>query len=215
MVLPRHIYHLAEASNWPRIQRDGLLSASTLILNAGLKGPARARLEKSQRPAHIELPDGVHIRDQRPMPPKALESCLVAMSPAEWYALINSHVFFWIDPERLNRQRAACGSRAQVVLTVDTEALVDTHKKSIALTPINTGNARRKPAIRGAATFVPLTRWMDSGWRHEAESLGVSERKRSHEPVELTVRHAVPDIMRFVQRIDKLASGQPFVPKSR
>jgi hypothetical protein len=67
--------------------------------------------ERAQRLAHAELPTGVQIRDQRPMPSAALEACLVGLTLAEWYALINARVFFWFDPDRLNRQRAACEPR--------------------------------------------------------------------------------------------------------
>jgi hypothetical protein len=107
-------FHMAEAANWPPIQRDGLHSASALLERAGLVGEERARLERYQRVTHTVLPNGVQIRDQGPMPPAALARCLIGMSPSEWYALINAHVFFWLDPARLNRQRAACTARPPV-----------------------------------------------------------------------------------------------------
>jgi hypothetical protein len=163
MKLPNTVYHLAEESNWPSIQRDGLLSASKLLDAAGLARADRTRLERAQRLAHTELPTGVQIRDQRPMPPAALEACLVGLTPAEWYALINARLFFWFDPDRLNRQRAACEPRPQVVLAVDTAKLVDAYREEVAVTPINTGNARRKPARRGTATFVAHAAWVESG----------------------------------------------------
>jgi hypothetical protein len=206
------VYHMAEAANWEAIRRDGLHSASTLLDIAGVVGAERARLERNQRLAHTELPSGAQIRDQRPMPPNALARCLVSMSPAEWYALINSHVFFWIDPERLNRQRAASEPRPQVVLTIDAEKLVAAYEQQIALTPINTGNARRAPAKRGAATFVPYATWVTSGWASEAAALGTPMRKRSHQPVELTVAGSVPDVRQFVVAVQELAPGQSFTP---
>lgn len=93
MKLPNHIYHLAEASNWPSIQRDGLLSTSSLLKAAGLTGAGRNRLERAQRLTNTALPNQMHIRDQRPMPPTALESCLCGMGLADWYAMINARVF--------------------------------------------------------------------------------------------------------------------------
>ena len=212
MNLPDRIYHLAEASNWPLIQRDGLLCASRLLDAAGLVGASRNRLKREQRLVHTELPNGVRIRDQRPMPPTALEKCLCGISPTDWYAMVNARVFFWFDPDRLNRQRAACGPRPQVVIAVDTAALVSVHREHVALTPINTGNARRKPARRGAGTFVPFAEWARSGWASEADVLGPPVRKRSHQPVELTVLDAVPDIMRFVVGVFDLSAGQLLVP---
>jgi hypothetical protein len=105
MKLPDHVYHLAEAANWASIQRHGLLSASKPLDKAD-----HNRLEQAQRLEHTKLPTGVHIRDQRPLPPAALASCLVGLTPAQWYAQINSRIFFWLDPNRLNRQRRAAAT---------------------------------------------------------------------------------------------------------
>ena len=211
MKLPDRIYHLAEASNWPLIQRDGLLSASRLLRASGLAGADRARLERAQRLTHTELPNGAQLRDQCPMPPAALDRCLYGMSSADWYAMINARVFFWFDPDRLNRQKAACEPRPQVVLAVDTGALIAAYRRRIAVTPINTGNARRKPSCRGAATFVPLSEWVRTGWASEAQALKIPLRKPSHQPVELTVLDAVPDILRFVVDVVPLPIGQRFL----
>ena len=215
MKLPDRIYHLAEASNWPSIQRHGLLSASRLMEVAGLTKTDRDRLGRTQRLAHTELRNGAQIRDQRPMSPTALAHCLYDMEPADWYAMINARVFFWLDVDRLNRQKAACEPRSQVVMAVDTAALVAAYEKRVAVTPINTGNARRKPARRGVATFVPLAEWVKSGWASEAATLGIPSRRASHQPVELTVTDAVPDIMRFVVGIFALPSGQSFEERRR
>ncbi|MGL4462642.1 MAG: DUF7002 family protein [Planctomycetia bacterium] len=212
MELPSRVYHLAEAANWPSIQRDGLLCASDLLHRAGLVGDDRVRLERAQRWDHHVLPDGVQIRDQKPMPPTALEACLVGLTPAEWYALVNGRVFFWLDPDRLDRQRAACAPRPQVVLTVDAAALKAAHHDRLAVSPVNSGNARRKPARRGAATFVPYATWLASGWASEAAALGVSQRQRSHPPAELTVVGSLPDFMRFVVASAPLAANEPFIP---
>jgi hypothetical protein len=209
------LYHMAEAINWPAIQRNGLHSASTLLDLAGILGEDRERLEKHQRLMHTQLPNGVQLRDQRPMPPAALATCLIGLVPSEWYTLINARVFFWLDPARLNRQRAACNPRPQVVLTVDANKLVAAYAEKIAVTPINTGNARRRPARRGTATFVPYTAWVTSAWASEAANLGTPVRPSSHPPVELTVAGSIPDIMQFVVRVQHLAPGQLFTPAHR
>lgn len=214
-MLPDRVYHLADAANWPLIARDGLLCASRLMKASGLADSDRNRLERFQRPEHVELPNKVQIRDQRPLPASALQKCLVGMSPSQWYAAIkyaaiNARVFFWLHPERLNRQRAACEPRPQVVLTVDTQTLVKAHAPRIAVTPINTGNARRRPARRGRASFVPLAEWLSSSWAGEAAALGIPMRKTSHRPVELTVLDAVPDIVHFVVNVSALKPGESF-----
>jgi hypothetical protein len=84
-----------------------------------------------------------------------LAKCLVGMSSSQWYALINSKLFFWLDPARLNRQRVACEPRPQVVVEIDTDRLVADHAERMALSAINTRHARRRPAMRGWDTFVP------------------------------------------------------------
>jgi hypothetical protein len=212
MKLPARIYHLAEAANWPSIERSGLHSAATLLELAGVRGARREALERQQRPAHAELPGGAQLRDQRPMPADALARCLVGLSPAEWYALVNARVFFWLDPARLDRHRAACEPRPQVVLEIDTAALVAAYAEHVELTPINTGNARRRPARRGAATFVPYARWCESGWAHEAAGLGPPLRKHSHAPAELTVARSIPDVAHLLVRVRPLAPGASLAP---
>lgn len=196
--LPAHIYHLADAANWASIQHYGLLSTSALLDQAGINGRERESIERQHRARQVVLANGVVIRDQVPMPPLALQRCLRDMTPDEWYALLNQKVFFWLDIERLNRMLKANSGRPQVIMTLDTEQLLARYAEQAALSPINTGNARRQPAIRGRSTFVSYRTWITSRWASEAEGLGTRERSRSHPPAELTIAHAVPDVMRFV-----------------
>jgi hypothetical protein len=206
------VYHLAEAANWPTIERCGLKCAAELLAESGLGATQRRRYGREQRPSHTTLPNGVQIRDQRPMPRAALAGCVKGMSPEDWYALINTHVFFWLDPERLDRQRQACEPRPQMVLTFDAAELMATHRDRVFLTPINTGSARRRPAVRGAASFVPLQTWATSGWNSEAKALGTTPRARSQPPAEFTIVGSLPDAMRFVLRVTPLAAGESFQP---
>jgi hypothetical protein len=69
------------------------------------------------------------------------------------------------------------------------------------------------PARRGAATFVPYTTWVESGWASESAGLGTSPRKRSHRPVELTIAGPVADVMQYVVGVSRLAIGQQFEPR--
>jgi hypothetical protein len=208
--LPAHIYHLAEAANWRSIQLHGLLSTSALLDLTALPKKERDRYEQHHRPDHTELTGGIHIRDQKPMPAEALRRCLVDLTPAEWYRLHNGKVFFWLDPNRLNRQRGACAQRAQIVLIVDTAQLMSRHADQVSLCPINSGNARRKPAVRGKSTFVPYAEWVKSGWSSEARGLGTRGRAGSHSPVELTVEGVIRDIMECIIDVEQLGPGEPF-----
>jgi hypothetical protein len=127
-----------------------LLSTSALLDLAGVWGEERARFERQHRPTHTELPNGVQVRDQKPMLPQRLARCLVGMCPEEWYRLVNSKVFFWLEPDRLDRQRRACEPRPQVVLVVDTQRLLARYAEKIALSPFNTG--QRAPQAGRART---------------------------------------------------------------
>ena len=210
--LPARIYHLAEAANWPSISRSGLLSTKVLLDLVGMLGTERERIERCQRLEHTSLPNGVQVRDQRPLPAGTLGTCLVGMAPPEWYALINSQVFFWLSVDRLNRQRSACEPRRQVVLIIDTARLVVRYAERIALSRINSGNARRRPAPRGRCTFVPYRQWAESGWSSEAEGLGIHPRTHSQRPAELTVAEDARDVMSCLIDVHRLASGKAFRP---
>jgi hypothetical protein len=208
--LPQYVYHLADAANWPSIQQHGLFSTSTLLDMAEMQGKEREQVERQQRTRAITLANGAMIRDQVPMPPTALERCLLGMTPGEWYALLNTMVFFWPDRDRLNRMLKANGGRPQIIMIVDTQQLLAAYAEQAALAPINTGNARRKAAPRGRQTFVPYKTWVDSRWDSEAEALGTKLRPRNHPPAELTISGTVPDIMHFVSQTRYMNPGELF-----
>lgn len=205
------IYHLAEAENWPSIKAHGLLSASALLGLAGNQEADRLQLAR-HRTTRTVLSNGAIVRDQGPMPAAALQRCLRGMTPDEWYALLNSKVFFWADVERLNRHLHACRRHPQVVMVVDAARLLKRYAASAAVSPFNTGNARRQPATRGRTTFVPYATWLASGWQHEATGLGTTARPRSHRPAELTVDQPISDAMDYVIETRFPRTGESFVP---
>jgi hypothetical protein len=198
-------YHLIDAGNLPSIRNHGLMSARRLMQVYEANNGAASR---SHRPASRRLSPGVLIRDQRPMPPRALISCLRSgLTPEDWFELLNSKVFFWLDPERLNRQRLACGTAPQVAFVVNASRLLMKYSTLATVTPINTGNALRKAAPRNLTTFVPYQRWLVDGWSYE-QVPGVRHRTKSHRPVELTIDEAVPDIMDYVVTVVALRAGE-------
>ena len=195
--LPRLAFHIADAENWPAIQRLGLHSTTALIAREGLRAE-QARPFASYRDQSMRLPSGAVIRDQRPMPPSALVRCLDAgLAPQAWYDLVNEKVFFWLQVERLDRHLAACRSRPQVVVAVDLRRLLARHGEVAFLTPFNVGNARRQPASRGQRTFVRLDAWLNTRWESEALN-GRPARARTHPPAEVAIEGSVPDVMEFV-----------------
>ena len=70
------LYHLAEEVNLASIREHGLLSTARLLAKAGIPEAERRAMLRRHRPECVTLPSGVLIRDQKPMPPKALASAL-------------------------------------------------------------------------------------------------------------------------------------------
>ena len=154
------LYHMAEASMWPSIQRHGLLSTSALLDLYGVAGAERTRIEHTRRAdfiavRHPELGE-VLIRDQKPMSDATLAPVLIGMTPAEWYALLNERVFFWVDEKRLAGLLGAYRHRDNLVLTLDTAVVMARHAARTTLSTINSGYSRRWAVRRGRDTFQPL-----------------------------------------------------------
>jgi len=204
--LPAEAFHIAEAANWLVIRREGLLSTDALLRRGGF-APEVERRVRAYRASGIDLPNGIHVRDQCPMPPAALARCLDAgLDPDDWYRLVNECVFFWIDRERVERHLRALQRRPQVLLTIDAEALAEAYAETAFVTPFNVGAARRKPARRGLRTFVPLASWRRDGWAAEAVG-GARPRSPGHPPSELVIRGGGVDVMRFVRAIREHAAA--------
>lgn len=118
------------------------------------------------------------------MPPAALARALSGgWEPADWYALLNGFVFLWPDFDRMTRQLSACQGRPQVLLTFDGVALLDAFADQAFISPINSGNARRKPAPRGPETLRPYRDWQAKGWPAGA---------RTRPPAEVLIQSRVP-----------------------
>lgn len=181
------------------------MSAARLM---AASGSADDNAPRRHRPTAQRLASGVLIRNQKPMPPAALARCLKdGLQPDDWFELLNSKVFFWLDIERLNRQRNACKDAPQIALVIDAQRLLSRYAAVASVAPINTGNAMRAAAPRNRTTFVPYERWVEEGWADEKIS-GAPLRSASHRPVELTIDGAVPDIMDYVVKVVALSTDE-------
>ena len=150
------LHHLAEADNLDSILKRGLMSTKRLVGMVNLPERERKTLLRNHRPECVRLAKGVLIRDQRPMPPTALSRALDEdLMPSDWYEFLNGFVFFWPDQKRLERQRRACGDRPQILLTFDSAALFGHFGASAFVSPINSGNARRKALGVASPRFFP------------------------------------------------------------
>jgi hypothetical protein len=76
------------------------------------------------------------------------------LKPTDWYRMLNGRVFFWLTEARLETLLAAYGDRPQLVLEVDTAALLDEHGAKISLTPMNTGCTSPMAFPRGLDSFL-------------------------------------------------------------
>ena len=206
--LPPFVFHMIDEANWESVAVRGLLSASRLI-DAFADSTQRATMKSTFRSSTVVLPGGCRLLDQQPMPPSCLVRCLdQPLQPADWYVAVNDRVYFWTSFRRLQRHRAACLDRAQVILFVDTQKLLAKHSDEAEVTPFNSGNARRLAAKRGHRTFVPYATWLDSAWRHEMRP-DSPVRPANHRPVELVVRDRVADIVAATSHVAHLPAGQP------
>ena len=162
------LYHMAEAAMWPNIRRDGLLSTSALLDLYGVTGAARAVIETQRRSGFMAIEDArlgtALIRDQRPMSDATLAPVLIDMTPAEWYALLNTRVFFWVNEGRLERLLKAYRHRENLVLVLDTAAVLARHAAQVTLSPINSGYSLRYAQPRGRGTFLPLADYPFKDW---------------------------------------------------
>jgi hypothetical protein len=182
-------YHWADPVNLPSIRQHGLLSTERLISLAGLKGAERAGMLSQYRPSRVELPNGVVIRDQTPMPPAFLAKALPpGISPSDWYRLLNSFVFLWGSLERAERHRGAFARSSQVLLVFDATLLLRELGGRVLLSPINSGNARRRPAPRSRRLFVSYQEWSDQGW----PVIEGQRRSRSVMPAEIVLEGHLP-----------------------
>jgi hypothetical protein len=201
-LVARHprVFHTMSAAAWPSVQRHGLLSTRRLIDLFGLDAAERDRLLSAPRKRSTVLrapglPPAV-IRDQKPMK-FITEKIDPDSSLTEYLAAINSRVFFWASAERLDRLRQAKEYRTedQIVLRVDTRALVERHGPRIELCRLNSGAVTQKNhPLRGHRSWLPIADYPYDEYRHRYGRDGAL--------VEVTVLNAVPDILDLTDKIE-------------
>jgi len=161
-----HFYHWAEPDNLASIRQHGLLSTERLLDLAKVPENEREAILCQHRPESVVLPNGVIIRDQKPMPPRLIARALPKeVPPSAWYRFLNRFVFLWSNRARVERHLRAFGGRPQILLEFDAALLLDQLGDRVYLSPINSGNARRRPVPRSPEIFVPYREWLETGWR--------------------------------------------------
>ena len=132
-----------------------------------------------------------------------LRSCLsVGCSPADWYRILNSKVFFWPTKERVLSliSARAYKKKRHTIITVDSNRLLTHYSKKTFLSRINSGAIIYRPTPRGPATFVPFEKWPDKV-RPRVGTLKVAV-------VELAINYGIPDIREFIIRVDEARNGR-------
>lgn len=190
---------MAEAGSWPSIKRHGLLSTKRLLHLFGIDAKQTNEVMTHRRASSVILEHPAYgravIRDQKPLSETKLAGCLLdGLTPKQWLELLNTKVFFWVDPERLRHLRAARAYRThrQLVLRVDARKLIQTYSAEILLSDRNTGTTSPFAHRRGRQTFLPI-----------------AENGTKRRIVELAVEDGVPDISKYVVRAEEIGGGEP------
>ena len=100
---------------------------------------------------------------------KKMKTCLVGVSIPEWISLINSRIFFFASKEKADVLLGRYASYENLLLEVDTSALLSEYAQHVSICRINAGAFVRKPVPRGRDTFIPLSNYIYKKKRNVAE----------------------------------------------
>jgi hypothetical protein len=198
------LYHMAEDGSWPSIQAHGLLSTAGLIELFEVQEPQRTQLLTQHRPQSIPLQHAIHghavVRDQKPLAPTKLARLLDDMTVEQWIRLLNSHVFFWLHPDRVAGflNAGAYRRRPHLVLTVDTRSLVNVCDDRVRLSHLNSGATAYMIGRRGITTLKPI-----ADFQHPS-----SRQRPPRYIVELAVLGGVPDIAVHTVKVERWQANQ-------
>lgn len=201
-----YLYHMAEPDSWESIEAKGLLSTSALLDLFEITGKRRFSIESCHRPELVVIEHQKHgravIRDQKPMREKTLLKCLDGETPRRWYEFLNKRVFLWATSHRLESllKARAYRNKEHIVLKVDTAKLLSRYGEKVLLSPINSGSTIYRPVRRNVRLFQP-----PRGYPFE-------ERKRkrgiSNAVAEFAFDYAIPDIRKYVVRVERRREGR-------
>ncbi|WP_051548991.1 DUF7002 family protein [Nocardioides sp. URHA0032] len=161
------LHHMAEYNSWPRIQQIGLRTTEQIV-DACQPDPAtREAILGQRRTRSFDLEHAVvgtvTIRDQKPLFLHNLAPKLTDVTVEQFLDLLNSRVFMWTHPDRLDRLDRLLGANAyrrqrHDVLVLETASIVQTYYDRIRLTGMNTG-ATIFPSSppRGVESFMRIS----------------------------------------------------------
>ena len=200
-LIARHpqVFHVASEESWPSIERHGLLSTAALLdlhrVNAGRRDELLRRKRDSSTTLRTPGVGVAVVRDQKPL--KFVDQKIdPGSSLPRFLEALNSRVFFAPNWDRLQRLLGAREYRGstQVVIHVDTRALVERYEDEIQLCRFNSGACTQlNHPVRGHESWIPIARYPYDEYRRNY---------RGEALVEVTVPWAVPDVLQFTTRVE-------------
>jgi hypothetical protein len=184
---------MAHHAALPGILEHGLLSTEALLDLFEVHGDEREAIIATTRKNSVGITHPKYgtavIRDQKPIvSDKRLQSALGDSATSEQFLrLLNSKVFFWVDPARLHGLRDARAYRGdpQLILTLDTRKVVQAALNHTWLCPMNSGCCRPMAFPRTLSIFQKLTDFdflsskKKRGWRNAVVECAVHDRLRN------------------------------------
>ena len=179
-LFPR-LYHVTFAGNLESIRTHGLHSAASLAQLYGFSDEERLACLTERRRCNQDL-HGITLRDQGQALPARMKSCLVNISIAEWFTLLNSKVFFFLAEDKAQRFLETYAAFDNLMITVNTRALFAAgYAASATVCRLNSGSFLYNPRPRGRNSFIPLGSF--------------EYRNKRDTPAELTLDCAIPDLL--------------------
>lgn len=152
------LIHLTPAENASGIVTNGLLSAADLAQAAGLD-PDNVLLRAN--PTRLTTPSGhALLTHQRPLRQGKGKDFLEDHTLESWSNQLDRRIFFWPA-----KRGAAFGNSLGATvkaLRFNAGRVYDACAPHLWLSPINSGNATRRPARRGDWLYVPATAPLDT-----------------------------------------------------
>ena len=174
------LYHVTFATNLDSIRQLGLLSATALAAHYGFTTEEREACLGRRRLCNQDL-YGITLRDQNAASEARMKSSLVNVSIADWLALLNRKIFFFVEQRKALLFAETYSGYDNVLLATDTAKLLAVHGQGVTLCRINSGSFIYNARPRGVQSFIPLHEYL---YKNKRDT-----------PAELTVDVPVPDVM--------------------
>lgn len=207
-LIARHprLFHMAEAGSWHGIRQHGLITTEELVLSANLEEAESHALLSERRSGSTVIDHPLYgrvvIRDQGPLNLTHLRNALEDVTVEEWLRILNSRVFFWLHPEKLQGLLKARRYRHQQqdVITVDTRSLLDAVGDRVRLSRMNSGATLYPSAPpRGSTTFTAIEDYDYVAQRRRRGAMNAI--------VELAVIEGVRDLLPHVVEVRRVQGG--------